>query len=861
MHRATDETAGPQADELARRVRELEEANALLRQSEQRLAAELVAAQRLQQVSAHLLQADDIGVLYAQILDTALSLLHADFASIQLLHPGRGEIGELQMLDSRGFPPEAAQFWAWVRPDSKSACGEALRTQRRVTVPDVEQAAFMADSDDLAIFRQVGIRAVQTTPLFGRTDALLGMFSTLWREPHPLTLSEQHTLDALARQAADLIERKRAEEALRASEERLQSAISIETVGVIFLNLEGLITDANAAFQRMSGYSRAEFQNHRVRWDVMTPPEFMPATHAARDELARTGQATPYEKQYIRKDGSRFWGLFAPKLIRADEAVEFIIDITEKKRTEAALQAGEARQAFLLDVSDRLRPLSNPTEIMAVASAELARWLDVATVGYCEVEPDGTTGIVRGGYGDGRMPDLVGRLLVGERHGGWLTEMQRGEDALYADLTRDPRAQLLGIAAGAGTPLIKDGRLTGFLFAVHVEPRTWTQEDRQIMHEVAERTWAAVERARAEAALRTREAQMRLLLESVQDYAIFTLDPEGHVTSWNEGARRLKGYTAEEIIGRSVHEFYTPEDVAAGKPERAMETALARGRSEDESWRVRKDGTRFWANEIMTPLRSDTGLLLGFTKVSRDLSERRQTEERLEVQVKERTAQVRSLVTQVTLSEQAERRRVSRILHDDLQQRLFSLIYQLTAVRQSLDDGASEATRQLLEVERALRDAVRITRELSVDLSPPVLHNEGLVEAMRWLAAQMEQQQGLEVDVQVRGATAALNEDLRVLLFQTVRELLFNVVKHTEAAAAQVVLTYGDGQLRIEVSDAGQGFLPQEEGSRGRNSRGLPRMGQRLQLLGGHMTVNSTPGQGTRITLDIPLQGRERNPG
>ena len=97
---------------------------------------------------------------------------------------------------------------------------------------------------------------------------------------------------------------------------------------------------------------------------------------------------------------------------------------------------------------------------------------------------------------------------------------------------------------------------------------------------------------------------MRLLLESVQDYAIFTLDPQGRVTSWNEGARRLKGYAAEEIIGRPIHCFYLPEDVTAGQPEQEMQRALATGQSEEEGWRLRKHGTRFWANEIMTPLRA-----------------------------------------------------------------------------------------------------------------------------------------------------------------------------------------------------------------------------------------------------------------
>jgi len=120
---------------------------------------------------------------------------------------------------------------------------------------------------------------------------------------------------------------------------------------------------------------------------------------------------------------------------------------------------------------------------------------------------------------------------------------------------------------------------------------------------------------------------LRAVSENVCDYAILTLDPVGRVTSWNEGARRLLGYNASEIIGQPIHLFYLPQDVAAGKPDKEMQTASSTGRSEDESWRVRKDGSCFWCNEIITPLFADDGAILSFVKISRDLTERKQAEE------------------------------------------------------------------------------------------------------------------------------------------------------------------------------------------------------------------------------------------
>jgi len=137
------------------------------------------------------------------------------------------------------------------------------------------------------------------------------------------------------------------------------------------------------------------------------------------------------------------------------------------------------------------------------------------------------------------------------------------------------------------------------------------------------------ERRRAELALHESEERFRLLVESVQEYAIFVLDPAGRVASWNAGAEAIKGYAADEILGQHVAVFYTPEDVALGKPQAQLEAAAREGRVEDEGWRLRKDGNRFWADTVITAMRDPTGALIGFGKVTRDLTRRRRIEEQL----------------------------------------------------------------------------------------------------------------------------------------------------------------------------------------------------------------------------------------
>jgi PAS domain S-box-containing protein len=139
----------------------------------------------------------------------------------------------------------------------------------------------------------------------------------------------------------------------------------------------------------------------------------------------------------------------------------------------------------------------------------------------------------------------------------------------------------------------------------------------------------SIDRAEGSAREGSSAEMYRRLVLSVTDYAIFAIDATGHVINWNPGAQRIKGYTADEVVGRHFSQFYTPEDVAAGKPQRLLDTAVRNEHVEDEGWRVRKDGSRFWASVVLTPIRDDAGNVEGFTKVTRDLTERRKAEESL----------------------------------------------------------------------------------------------------------------------------------------------------------------------------------------------------------------------------------------
>ena len=209
----------------ARDITEIKRAEAALRQSEERLARELSHARTLQSISARLISESNPESLYSQILDAAMELMSSDAASLQML---AADHATLRILASRGFHPDSAVFWHEVTVGAGSTCSKALSDNERVVVGDIEDCDFMSGTQDLREYRRSGIRAVQSTPLRSRSGRPLGMLSTHWRTPHIPTEEEFRFFDALARQAADLIERTLAEQAVRDAHEEERARIARE---------------------------------------------------------------------------------------------------------------------------------------------------------------------------------------------------------------------------------------------------------------------------------------------------------------------------------------------------------------------------------------------------------------------------------------------------------------------------------------------------------------------------------------------------------------------------------------------------------------------------------------------------------
>jgi signal transduction histidine kinase len=195
------------------------------------------------------------------------------------------------------------------------------------------------------------------------------------------------------------------------------------------------------------------------------------------------------------------------------------------------------------------------------------------------------------------------------------------------------------------------------------------------------------------------------------------------------------------------------------------------------------------------------------------------------------------------------------VLHDELQQRLFAVRMQLTFLREALEEGTlAKIKTDLPQIEAGVAEAIEVSRDLSIELSPMILRGEGIPAAILWLGTRMEEKFGLHVTVAGDEGDFHVNESLRILLYQAIHELLFNVVKHANTHEAQVIMERADGRLRISVSDHGKGFDTGILERRAGSSSGLLNIQNKLTLLGCSMIVHSGPQKGTEILIETPIQ-------
>jgi len=448
------------------------------------------------------------------------------------------------------------------------------------------------------------------------------------------------------------------------------------------------------------------------------------------------------------------------------------------------------------------------------------------------------------------------------------------------DRQQDKPARLLALAAREGTyqeegwRVRKDGSLfwASAILTPLYDPRGELWGFGKVTRDMT--SWR-----QAQEALRQSEERFRLLVEGVQDYAIFMLDPTGHIISWNNGAQLIKGYTASEIIGRHFSIFYPPDDVRDEKPARELQIATTDGRYEEEGWRLRKDGSRFWANVLITALFDRQGQLRGFAKVTRDMTDRKQAEAQRE-QLREQELQL--------LQERAARDQIEAAMHmrdaflsilaHELRTPLTALSgnVQLLLRRAQRDGVLSERDQRSLQV--IVNQVSRLNKLVQLQFDMARLHSgQLLIERVpldvgalaRRVVAEVLPSVTTHTVIYVGPETPLLIEGDELRLDQVLQNLVQNAIKYSPAGGAvQVQVEQQAATVRIAVSDEGMGIpaaeLPElfERFYRASNvdERQISGLGVGLYIVkelvalhGGTIEVVSEAGRGSTFTVTLPL--------
>ena len=602
---------------------------------------------------------------------------------------------------------------------------------------------------------------------------------------------------------------------------------SVVDYAIFMLDTEGLVRTWNVGAERTTGYAASEIVGRPL--STFYPLSLIETAERDLLEVERAGRHEAHAWR-MRKDGGSFWAstVITPLVAAGRHSGYAVVihDLTARRRADEERGETELRLRLLVDsVDDYAIFLLDPR-------GNVATW----NIGAQRIK----------GY---RADEIIGRHF---------STFYPAEDVAAGKCERELEvASTVGKFEEEGWRVRKDG--TMFWASVVL---TAVRDETGRLTGFGKVTRDLTERRASEEALRGKERELRELIESIRDYAIFRLDPGGHVASWNPGAERIKGYTAEEIIGRHFSVFYAPEDTETGKWQRELADAARIGRFEDEGWRVRKDGSRFWANVIVSAVRNESGALVGFSKVTRDLTERKRMEA-------EQTARM--------AAEQASRTKDEflAILGHELRNPLAPIVTALQLLRERYGE---QSAHELRVIDRQIKHMVRLVEDL-LDVSrisqgkirmahAPTDVSELLHRAIEVVSPLLEQRMH-QLELIAPAHAHVMGDEQR--LVQAFANLLTNAAKYTAPRGQiRVELRLGVDEVIVEVVDNGMGMSPElvarafdlfvqgsqtSERARGGLGIGLSLVRSIVSMHGGQIEAESAgEGLGSTFRVRLPRQ-------
>src|SRR5215218_8104133 len=619
--------------------------------------------------------------------------------------------------------------------------------------------------------------------------------------------------------------------------QRLQLLVEAVTDYAIYmLDTDGMVASWNSGAERIHGYSASEIIGQPYA-NFFTPEDRargLPAHALSEAKAVRRFEGDGWR---VRKDGSRFYATAVLQRIDDHDGrfvgfAKVTRDITERMAAQEALRQSERRFRLLIE--------------------------GVVDYAIFMLDPSGV--IVNWNPGAQRIKGYTANEIVGQHFSRFFTREDRAGGL---------PVRLLDTAAQEGRYESEGWRVRqdGSRFWASVVVDAIRGETGELLG-FAKITRDITERRAAQEALRESERQFRLLIEGVTDYALYMLDPNGIITNWNTGAQRIKGYSADEVVGQHFSRFYIEGDRAAGVPARALQTATQEGRFEAEGWRMRKDGSVFWANVIIDPVRDERGDLVGFAKITRDITERRNAQLALQKAQQQRAnTQRMEAIGQLT----------GGVAHDF--NNLLMIVVGHIGTLKKLVAADPKGTRAAEAIELAVKRGESLTRQLlsfsrRQALEPVVVNIGERIEALGAMLAS-------SIGGSSKLVTSILPGTWPVKADVSEFELaLVNLTLNSRDAMAQggiITVTAENVQLQkddagqnlegdfvaLTVADTGSGIAPDilpkvfdpffttKQVNKG-TGLGLSQVYGFAHQSGGTVTIDSTFGEGTRVTLYLP---------
>lgn len=792
-------------------------------------AAKRAAAARAEQQSVvselgeHALQGVPTATLFDDAVQRVREVLRADACKVLRYEP---DAHQLRLVAGVGW--KSGLIGTATVPDrTDSQAGYTLVVREPVLVPDLgTEARFTAPSLLSDHQLKSGMSVVIPSPSGEHPFGVLGVHCGDCRS---YTVEDGHFLQAVANVLADAIEQERKSATIRQQFQEIEAVYEAAPVGLAFLDRDLVYRRVNA---RLAAFNGVPVEGHLGRRIGEVIPAVAEEIEPQLRRVVEEGE--PLEDLEVRgytpgsPDQERVWLCsYVPQRNESGEVegINVVVrDVTVRTEQAAAL----AQAAVQIE--------------LAVDGGGLGMWSFEAETG--EVHYDERSA---------RLLGVGRRQSLGEALATVHPEDRSAVEGQIREAVRESGSGVFEVTYRQG----------------NADPPRWVTLRARVQFEgegIARRVLRADGVVVDVSALKAAEEQVRQQLAEIQSYfqaipvGVAVLDAESRYVRVNDRLTELVGRPADELIGHRPADLLPPDHVAMNQPH--VDHVLATGEpvlnvevrasvpasgpaegSEEGDWLV-----SFHPVESGGLVRGVCVVLHDVTALKRAQDELAALAAELERRVTVRTQEVRRLAADLTEAEQRERRRVAQVLHDDLQQILYALQVKLHLVTRALDTEAGPAA-LLEEAEELLDSAIHSTRTLTVDLSPPVLRGEGLDRTLEWLAHRMQQAYSLRVEVASPGSVD-VGSNVHVLLYQVVRELLFNVVKHAGVDQARIELSAADGRVRVVVEDEGAGFDGRNDSGGG--GFGLFSVRERLQLAGGDLRLSSEPGQGTRATVTCP---------